>query len=86
MDNIDLQTKKAYLSRIRHDLRTPINAILGYSELILDIIEEKFPPLRDDVINMMNKRPKLKERATVAERITNKITEFVETFISGIAS
>ena len=40
MDNIDLKTKKAYLSRIRHDLRTPINAILGYSELILEDCEE----------------------------------------------
>ena len=38
--DIDLQTKKAYLSRIRHDLRTPINAILGYSELILEDLED----------------------------------------------
>ena len=54
--------------------------------VIGDFLFTEKKPLRDDVINMMNKRPKLKERATVAERITNKITEFVETFISGIAS
>ncbi|MGB0524532.1 MAG: type I restriction endonuclease subunit R [Flammeovirgaceae bacterium] len=41
-------------------------------------------PLRDDVIGMMNQRPSLKERGTVAERITNKVMGFVETFISGI--
>ena len=42
-------------------------------------------PLRDDIIGTMNTRPSLKERKTKAERITNKILEFVETFISGIS-
>ncbi|MEI6864646.1 type I restriction endonuclease subunit R [Flavicella sp.] len=41
-------------------------------------------PLRDDIIDTMNTRPSLKERKSKAERITNKILEFVETFISGI--
>ena len=41
-------------------------------------------PLRDDIIDTMNTRPSLKERKTKAERITNRILEFVETFISGI--
>ncbi len=41
-------------------------------------------PLRDDIIDMMNKRPALKERKTVAERVTDKIIGFVETFINGI--
>lgn len=41
-------------------------------------------PLRDDIINMMQKRPSLKERATVAERITDRIVTFVETFIDGV--
>jgi len=41
-------------------------------------------PLRDDIIGTMNKRPSLKERKTKAERITNKIIEFVGTFINGI--
>ena len=43
-------------------------------------------PLRDEVIDIMKERPKLKERATVTERITSKIIQFVDTFISGIAS
>jgi len=42
-------------------------------------------PMRDDVIAMMNKRPTLKERKTVAERVTDKILGFVETFINGIS-
>jgi type I restriction enzyme R subunit len=41
-------------------------------------------PLRDDIIGTMNTKPSLKERKTKAERITNKILEFVETFINGI--
>jgi type I restriction enzyme R subunit len=43
-------------------------------------------PLRDDVIGIINKRPALKQRATVAERVTSKILSFVETFISGFAA
>ncbi len=41
-------------------------------------------PLRDDIIGTMNTRPSLKERKTKAERITNKILVFVETFINGV--
>jgi type I restriction enzyme R subunit len=58
------------------------------SEKLQDIIgtylftEKK--PLRDDIIGMINKRPSLKERKTVAERVTEKILGFVETFINGI--
>ena len=29
-------TRDAYLARVRHDLRTPINHILGYCEMLLD--------------------------------------------------
>jgi len=42
-------------------------------------------PLRDDIIATMQQRPSLKERASTTERITNKIINFVETFISGFA-
>ena len=42
-------------------------------------------PLRDDVIDMLNQRPSLRERATIAERVTDKILTFVDTFVSGIA-
>ncbi|MDH5723216.1 MAG: type I restriction endonuclease subunit R [Alphaproteobacteria bacterium] len=41
-------------------------------------------PLRDEVIEIMEKRPSLRERSTVAERIISKIRNFVETFIDGI--
>ncbi|MCU4155226.1 type I restriction endonuclease subunit R [Carboxylicivirga sp. A043] len=41
-------------------------------------------PMRDDIIGMLNKRPSLKERGAVAERLTGKIMSYVETFINGI--
>lgn len=43
-------------------------------------------PLRDDVIGMINTRPALKERASIAERVTEKILEFIETFINGVTN
>lgn len=54
--------------------------------VIGDFIFTEKKPLRDDVIGMLNERPSLKERATTTERIIGKIYDFVETFISGIAS
>ena len=41
-------------------------------------------PMRDEVIGLLNQRPSLKERGTLAERITARIMSFVETFINGI--
>ena len=43
-------------------------------------------PLRDEVIGMLNARPSLKERGSIAERITDRILSFVETFINGFAA
>lgn len=48
------------------------------------LFTEKYP-LRDEVIGMMHQRPVLKQRSNTAQRITDRILNFVETFISGIA-
>jgi len=53
-------------------------------EVIGNYLFTEKKPLRDEVIGMMKKRPSLKERKTVAERVTDKILGFVETFINGI--
>lgn len=51
-DVLASRTKKAFLSHMRHELRTPINAILGYSEILLeDVAELK----RDDVAGDLQK-------------------------------
>ncbi len=41
-------------------------------------------PLRDDIIGMMQERPSLRERGSVAERVTRKVLEFVEVFVGGV--
>ena len=41
-------------------------------------------PLRNDVIRIMQTRPKLKERSTAGERIISRISAFIETFVDGI--
>ena len=53
-------------------------------EVIGNYLFTEKKPLRDEIIGMLNKRPSLKERKTVAERVTEKILRFVETFINGI--
>jgi type I restriction enzyme R subunit len=55
-------------------------------EIIGNYMFTEKKPLRDDIIAMMNKRPNLKERKTVAERVTEKVLGFVETFINGMST
>lgn len=40
-------------------------------------------PLREDIVGLMIQKPSLKERSTKIERVTHKIYDFVNTFISG---
>lgn len=40
-------------------------------------------PLRDSLVEAMNYRPALKERRSIAERISSKIRKYIETFIEG---
>jgi len=42
-------------------------------------------PLREDIVALMIQKPSLKERSTKIERVTHKIYNFVNTFISGFA-
>ena len=49
MKHSSAKLKKTILSNIKHDLTNPINAILGYSELLLDIIDLDFDILRNDI-------------------------------------
>ena len=58
--------------------------IEGLEKVIGDYLFTEKPPMRDDVIGILEQRPKLRERGTIAERVIGKIKEFVETFIDGI--
>ena len=54
-------------------------------KVIGDYLFTEKEPLRDDLINMLDKRPSLKERSSTSERLKNKIVDFVETYITGVA-
>jgi len=76
-------SKEKYLALERLSKEENLNAE-KLQEVIGNYLFTEKKPLRDEIIGMMNKRPSLKERKTVAERVTDKILGFVETFINGI--
>ncbi|WP_347923346.1 type I restriction endonuclease subunit R [Pontimicrobium sp. SW4] len=80
-DNYWTNEKKKAVKQLSEDEN------LDYKKLV-DVISNYLftekAPLRDDVIGLLNKRPSLKERASISERITTKITDFIETFINGM--
>ena len=42
-------------------------------------------PLRDNIVDMLEVKPKVLERKKITERIIDKIVDFVETFVNGVA-
>ena len=56
----------------------------GLQKVIGDYLFTGKSPMRDDVIGSMKKRPGLKERRSISERIISKIKDFVQTFIDGV--
>lgn len=56
----------------------------GLEQVIGAYLFTEKTPMRDDVIGIMEKRPALRERRSVADRVIEKIKSFVETFIDGI--
>ena len=56
----------------------------GLVEVVSVYIFTQKEPIRDDLIKLRNEPPGLKERATVGERIKEKIVGFVDTFIEGM--
>lgn len=60
---------------------------LNYNNLVATVSNYLFTqkePMRDEIIGLLQERPKLKERASISKRITAKIIQFVETFIEGM--
>lgn len=54
--------------------------------IIDDYLFTHQPIERDDVIKSLNFKPKLLERKKIATRVIDKVMNFVETFINGVAS
>jgi len=55
-------------------------------KLVGDYLFTSKKPRRDDVVQAMDKKPGLTDRASTAERVINKIYEFIDTFICGSLS
>ena len=53
-------------------------------EVIGNYLYTERTPIRDEIVAILKVKPKIRERKTIAERIINKIKDFVETFIDGI--
>ena len=52
---MDKRTKEAYLGKARHNLKNPINAILGYSEMLIEDCEDEGIEHPIDDLNRLNK-------------------------------
>lgn len=57
---------------------------LGLEKLIGDYLFTERTPMNDDIVSILRERPKLLARKSIAERIKEKIIEFVETYIHDI--
>lgn len=54
------------------------------NEVIGNYIFTERKPLPDDIVGMLEVKPKILERKSVVQRITDKILSFIETFIEGM--
>ena len=63
-----------------------LNDMVGYwmQALIDDYLFTEREPLRDDIVNVLQEKPKILERKTIVERVIAKMKAFVETFIEGL--
>lgn len=56
----------------------------GLEKVLGNYLFTEKTPMRDEIIEIMEARPTLKERSSIAERVIDKIKGFVETFIDGV--
>lgn len=59
------------LSKLRHDLRTPLNQILGYSELLLETVEDDELPDLESPLKSINKAGN-----TLLEKLNDAMTPY----------
>jgi type I restriction enzyme R subunit len=55
-------------------------------EIIGNYLFTERTPLPDEIVDMLEVKPKILERKSIVERVTDKILNFVETFITGMCS
>ena len=55
-----------------------VNVVIG------DYLFTERKPLPEDIVDMLEVKPKILERKSVVQRVTDKIVQFIEKFINGI--
>jgi type I restriction enzyme R subunit len=75
------EQKQIALNEISIDERLNVQ---GLEKLIGDYLFTEKPPLTDDIMGVLEYRPGLKEKKEVAKRVSDKIMDFVDTFVSGM--
>jgi len=75
------EQKQIALSEISIDERLNVE---GLEKLIGDYLFTEKTPLTDDIMGVLEYRPGLKEKKEVAKRVSDKIMDFVDTFVSGM--
>src|SRR4051812_31279601 len=62
-------SQSVLLGRVRHDLRTPVNAIIGYSEMLLEDAED---------LGREGVTPRLQEIHAAGKRLLSLINELLD--------
>jgi type I restriction enzyme, R subunit len=77
---LDEEKQKALLQLCEEEKLSPekLNEVIG------DYLFTERTPLPDDIVGMLEVKPKILERKTIVERVTDKIINFVKTFIDGM--
>ena len=55
-------------------------------QIIADYLFTEQQPMPDVIVKMLDRKPQVLERRPIIERVTQKILNFVEVFISGMAA
>lgn len=76
--NVEKQTALQELCKEEKLSFDKLNSVIG------DYIFTERKPLPDDIVNMLEVKPKILERKSVVQRVTDKILGFIETFINGM--
>lgn len=63
---------EAFHGRLRHDLRNPLNAIKGYSELLLEDVEGENHPLRGDLVRLKEAADQLLAQTDIIFALTRR--------------
>lgn len=56
----------------------------GLQKVISDYLFTEREPLNEEVVGILNEKPKLLQRKTIVDRVKEKILDFIETYFTGI--